>query len=180
MEAVVLRGRVGELGDGDGSGYGSGYGYGSGDGYGYGDGDGSGYGYGSGYGSGYGYGYGDGFEVLPAFTESLCAECQRHYKKAVEAKALIAYWRSNEDGSPCNGGRGLPVKPGFRETLVGPLGICTKNALHATSDPRGYKGSRLWLAALYGEVQQSGDKFGALERVIIGECLGPNGERPLD
>ena len=48
--------------------------------------------------------------------------------------------------------------------------MCSKNALHATELPLKWHGDRIWVVALLGEVQQSEDKYGALEREIIGEC----------
>jgi hypothetical protein len=35
--------------------------------------------------------------------------------------------------------------------------------------PHTWKGARLWVVALFGEVQQENDKYGALKREIIGE-----------
>lgn len=35
--------------------------------------------------------------------------------------------------------------------------------------PEEWKGERLWVVALYGEVIRDGDKMGALKREIIGE-----------
>jgi hypothetical protein len=35
--------------------------------------------------------------------------------------------------------------------------------------PEKWQGERLWVVALYGEVEQQDDKFGALRREIIGE-----------
>lgn len=37
--------------------------------------------------------------------------------------------------------------------------------------PPKWKGERLWVVALIGEVQEDGDKLGALCREIIGECV---------
>ena len=170
-------------GTGYGTGYGScsgsGYGYGDGGGgYGYGDGGGTGYGYGdgSGDGSGYGDGYGDGSKEYWASTVDFFAEkwpdSQRlHLASAREKNAVIAFWRSDREGRPCNGGNGKPVAPGTVEKIAGPLSICSRNALHATSIPPKWKGERWWIVALFGEVVEDDDKFGALHREIIGECL---------
>jgi hypothetical protein len=49
------------------------------------------------------------------------------------------------------------------------LQICTRNGLHATVDPDKHKGGRIWLVALYGEVQRDGDKVAALQREILAE-----------
>ena len=70
------------------------------------------------------------------------------------------------------GGRNDPVKPGTVETVKGPLEICTKRALHATLIPPKWKGDRLWVVALKGEVVGDEEKYAALEREIIGEVEG--------
>jgi len=174
-------------GNGDGSGYGSGYGSGSGSGYGsgygdgYGDGDGSGYGdgdgYGSGDGSGYGSGYGDGDgdgsywkAVLQKFSEKIGAAQTLSSLEALGAR--IAYWWSDANGLPCNGGaRIAPAAPGVVHEVRGPLNLCHSNTLHATMLPGKWKGERLWIVALHGEVIGDDEKFGCLKREIIGECL---------
>jgi hypothetical protein len=161
-------------GDGDGSGYGYGSGSGSGDGDG--DGDGNGYGYGYGDGSGYGYGYGYGSKeywaaTIPYFAAKWHANQQERLAALQAAGATIAFWRSDNSGRACNGGRNDPVKPGLVETVTGPLRVCTRNALHATLLPPKWKGERYWIVALIGEVQEDGDKIGALQREIIGEAL---------
>jgi hypothetical protein len=162
-------------GDGYGDGYGSGYGYGDGYGDGYGSGYGSGDGYGDGYGSGYGSGdgYGDGsgdgywvavfethYSTLPRVRE-LCSQ---------DPTIAFAYWRSDRSGRACNGGNSKEsARPGLIEQISGPLEICTRRALHATVEPTSYKGDRLWVVALSGEIQISGNKVGALKREIICE-----------
>lgn len=129
---------------------------GSGDG----SGDGSGSGSGDGSGSGYGYGYG-------AFAPSELAALAG----TVPNGATLAFWKSGADGRPCNGGKGEPVKKGDRQKILGPLELCGPRALHATLRPDQWKGERLWLVALYGEVLSDGDKLGALEREILGEVV---------
>lgn len=57
----------------------------------------------------------------------------------------------------------------MKQKLQGPLEICTANALHATFDPHKWKGQRLWIVALKGEVQRDLTKIGALEREIVCE-----------
>lgn len=57
------------------------------------------------------------------------------------------------------------------ETVSGPLEICTNRALHATLIPPKWKGDRLWVVALKGDVVGDDEKFAALEREIIGEVL---------
>ena len=57
---------------------------------------------------------------------------------------------------------------GLKEEIPGPLKIC-HNGLHGTLNPDEWKGERLWVVALYGEVQQDGTKYAALKREILGE-----------
>jgi len=148
-------------GDGYGSGYGDGYGDGSGYGYGYGDGDGDGDGSGSGYGDGSGSGSGDGYWRLIAAR--FAAEWEH-------VKGFIAFWKSDKDGLPSNGGHETDnARPGLVRTISGPLEICTRRALHGTLSPDKWKGERLWIVALRGEIQGQDDKVGALEREIICE-----------
>ena len=122
------------------------------------DGSGTGSGYGDGYtyGSGYGYGSGSGYwkKIIEGFTSYA---------------GTLAFWRSAKDATPSNGGFAAPVKAGDRQTIAGPLRICTRNALHGTHDPSRWDGDRLWLVALHGEVQWDDDKCAALEREIIME-----------
>jgi hypothetical protein len=186
---VVLRGAVSDFFEGSGSGYGygsgdgyaSGYGDGSGDGsgdgyasgYGDGSGDGSGYGYGSGYGSGDGGGDEKIYwtAALATYLSRAAADCRERLDAARAVGATIAYWRSNSEGRASNGGRNDPVHAGLIETTDGPLNLCTKRALHATLQPRKWKGERLWVVALHGEVKDGGDKMGALKREILFEAL---------
>ena len=165
-------------GSGDGSGDGYGYGYGSGSGYGYGYGSGSGsgdgygygYGYGDGYGYGYGYGAGDGYWF--AVFESYLNTCPRVAELSEDSEVKLAFWWSNKDGKPSNGGSSKDeAKPGLIQKVQGPLELCTKRALHATVNPEKWKGDRLWIVALSGEVEQSEDKLGALEREIVCEVM---------
>jgi hypothetical protein len=171
-------------GSGDGSGYGSGsgdgYGYGYGSGYGSGSGSGDGYGYGSGYGSGsgsgdgdgYGYGYGSGSgsgsEELKIYLQIFLAP---HARKIPSAE--IAFWRSNNDGTPANGGSGKGAVVGATETISGPLKICTSKGLHGTLNPKRWKGKRWWIVALHHPVQKDDDKIASLKRTILadlGKC----------
>ena len=85
--------------------------------------------------------------------------------------ATIAFWRSDGKGRPCNGGSGDPVKPGDVQTVPGPLQCCGPRALHATLMPPKWKGERWWLVALIGEIVGDEEKYGALTREIIGECV---------
>ncbi len=86
------------------------------------------------------------------------------------AGATLAFWRSEADGRPANGGSGGPRKAGDVERIDGPLQLCGSGALHATMEPGKWKGVRVWLVALFGEVVASDDKLGALHREILGEA----------
>ena len=161
-------------GDGDGDGYGSGDG--DGDGSGDGDGDGYGYGYGSGDGDGYGYGYsdGDGKTSWIIMARSAIAawpnKQQQRFIDLEKSEAVLALWKSDAGGKASNGGaHTTAVYPGLVEKIDGPLEICTQHALHATMNPDKWKGERVWVVALFGEVQQLNDKYGALIREIVGE-----------
>jgi hypothetical protein len=170
-------------GDGSGSGYGDGYGSGYGDGSGDGDGDGDGDGYGSGYGDGYGSGYGsgdgDGYGSGPywqATIECFAARLGGAFVDRVNelraSGAKIAFWRSDKSGKPANGGRANAVYPGLVQEEPGPLkNECGPGQLHATLLPPKWRGERWWIVALIGEVRGDDEKYWALKREIIGECL---------
>jgi hypothetical protein len=145
--------------DGDGSGYGYGYGYG--DGYGY------GYGYGDGSGDGYGY----WLALVDTFSKAWPAEQVQRLTELRAGGAIIALWKSDAQGRPSNGGSGTVARAGLREKIAGPLEICTRRALHASQNPTKWEGERLWVVALFGDVQTDDDKYGALEREILGECV---------
>ncbi len=161
---------------GSGSGYGRGDGYGDGSGYGswYGDGygRGDGYGDGSGYGDGDGSGYGDGdeaiqLEYLKAVADGAVGECALQLRAD---GAIIAFWRSDKDGKPCNGGTGVSRHVGMVEEEKGPLVPCRAGALHATMQPGKWKGARLWVVILYQPVTiVEDDKFASLKREIVAE-----------
>ena len=161
-------------GDGDGDGYGDGYGSGDGDGdgygYGYGYGDGYGYGYGSGDGDGYGYGsgYGDGSgDWSGALAVARAVVSTKDY---LTDPRTLALWKSDAHGKPANGGfYDEAARPGLRQTVPGPLKLCENGTLHATLMPGKWKGERLWLVALEGEVVGNAEKMGALTREILGE-----------
>jgi len=142
--------------------------------------NGSGSGYGSGYGYGYGYGYGsgDGYgdgsywrSCIKYFATKWSATQRKRLTELQRVKAKIAYWRSDSEGRPANGGRGHSVKPGDIQKEKGPLNLCSPGTLHATLLPPKWKGERWWIVALKGEVIGDDEKYGALEREIIGECL---------
>ena len=90
-----------------------------------------------------------------------------------DPSVTISYWCSDQHGMPANGGSSEAVHPGLIQEVSGPLQICTEKALHATTFPHKWKGSRVWIVALFGEVQKENDKFGSLKREIIGDIL-PN------
>ena len=164
-------------GDGSGPGYGYGYGYGSGSGYGYGDGSGYGYGYGSGDGDGSGYGSGDGYgsywlACLTYFIAKLPDSYRARARQLQSAGVKLAYWRSTAKGQPSNHGAWIAeAAPSVVHKVSGPLEICTERALHATLIPPKWKGERWWIVALHGEVVGDDEKYGCLEREIIGECV---------
>jgi hypothetical protein len=140
-------------------------------------GDGSGYGDGDGYGSGSGYGDGDGSgqywkSALEYFLQRLSPEQQEHARAVAVAGALLAFWRSDADGRPANGGECEPVTAGTVHREAGPLrDECGEGQLHATLVPPKWSGDRWWIVALIGERRGDDEKYWALEREIIGECV---------
>jgi len=160
-QVTILRGKDAFI-----KGYGYGSGDGSGSGYGYGSGDGSGSGY------GYGYGYGSYWKACLKYFASKWSREQRERLAALKkAGAKICYWRSNPDGTPANGGRAAPVKVGDVQKEAGPLTLCSRGTLHATLIPPKWNGDRWWIVAIKGEVVGDDEKYGALEREILGEAL---------
>ena len=120
--------------------------------------------------SGYGYGY-YWQKCLAYFSAKLSREQRERLAALTKAGAKICYWRSTKDATPANGGSGEPVKPGDVQKITGPLKVCTNRALHGTMIPPKWNGDRLWIVALIGEIQGDDEKYGALEREIIGECV---------
>ncbi len=101
-----------------------------------------------------------------------------HLNALIAQGAKIAYYNTDAHGRPANlppdvSGVGWEVKPGLVQKLPpGPLELCSERALHATLKPHMWKGCRVWLVGLLGEVRENqGDKFGSLHREIIGEIL---------
>lgn len=87
-----------------------------------------------------------------------------------ESGAVLAYWRSDSEGKPCNSGTGGPRRVGMIEELKGPLVPCTKGALHATMQPEKFGGERLWAVALYPPVERvDEEKLASLKREILAE-----------
>jgi hypothetical protein len=156
VESVTLYGKLPGYGDG----YGSGYGYGDGDGYG------DGYGDGDGYGSGYGYGL---KEATLGFIAMLPKERRIRAQQLLRDGAKLAYWKSDKDGKPANGGKADPVHVGLVQTVPGPLNLCQPGTLHATYKLDKWNGSRIWLVAMIGQVKEQDDKMGALQREFIAE-----------
>jgi hypothetical protein len=60
------------------------------------------------------------------------------------------------------------------QSVEGPLNLCAPGTLHATYIPSKWKGERLWLVAMIGEVVEQEDKLGALQREIIAEITPPS------
>jgi hypothetical protein len=86
--------------------------------------------------------------------------------------AKIAIWRSKSNGLPANGGGKIEAAaPGVIHTAPGPLNLCNAGTLHATLIPPKWSGDRWWVVALKGEVIGDDEKYGCLEREIIGECI---------
>ena len=154
------------------SGYGYGDGYGDGSGYGYGDGSGSGSGYG--YGDGSGSGYGSNWRQKYAVARSVWMQDKHDRARiaaAEESASVIAFWCSDGNGLPINGGsRDIePARPGRTLVSEGPLQLCSRGTLHATMKPDNWRWERVWVVALYGPYVTDGEKYGALRREIIGE-----------
>jgi hypothetical protein len=145
------------------------------DGSGSGSGDGSGSGSGDGSGSGSGSGSGDGeyWKSALAYFLLRLTDAQRLRAHALTASgALLGFWRSDANGRPSNGGRCDPVQPGTVHRERGPLrDDCGAGQLHATLIPTKWKGDRWWIVALIGERRGDDEKYWALEREVIGECV---------
>jgi hypothetical protein len=86
--------------------------------------------------------------------------------------AFIAFWKSDKEGFPANGGNlPKPVVVGTIHETSGPLRLCKQGTLHATLDPGKWKGERLWVVALIGDIGVGNDKVGALQREVLGEVI---------
>jgi len=99
-------------------------------------------------------------------------ERRAHANELLRMGAKIAYWRSDKNAKPSNGGLAEPVDIGTIQKIEGPLRICTSKALHATYNPSKWHGERIWLVALKGEIVEEEDKLGGLEREILAELTG--------
>jgi len=94
----------------------------------------------------------------------------RFRKLCKRSDCFLALWKSDKYGLPSNGGASdHKAQAGMIQEIPGPLQICTRNALHATLAPKKWKGERMWVVALFGEIQHQDDKCAALKREIIGE-----------
>ena len=126
-------------------------------------------------GNGNGYGDGDGpywQSTLRYFLEKSPATAQERAAALVSAGALLAFWRSRDDGTPANGGQCKPATPGVVHREAGPLrNECGHGQLHATLIPTKWQGKRWWIVALIGERRGDDEKYWALEREVIAECL---------
>ncbi len=102
---------------------------------------------------------------------------RKRLQDCINAGATIAYWNSDTFGRPTNGGThdGWQARVGLVQEIPGPLEICGAGALHATLSPHKWKGTRVWVVALHGEVKRQEDKFGALRREFLGEILPEEG-----
>lgn len=125
-----------------------------------------------------GYGYGSGYgspaywlACIKNFAAKWPKAAQKRLQELQRAGAKIVYWRSHQDGTPSNGGKADPVKAGDVQRIAGQLEVCTRRALHGTLMPPKWKGERWWIVALIGEIQGDDEKYGALEREILGEAL---------
>jgi hypothetical protein len=121
---------------------------------------------------GYGYGYGSYWLATLKYFAEKWTDAQRARMEELRALgAKVCFWRSKKDGTAIHGRKIEPATPGLVQTVKGPLEICTNRALHATLIPPKWGGDRLWVVALIGETVGDDEKYGALHREIIGECL---------
>jgi len=87
-------------------------------------------------------------------------------------RAVFCYWCSDAWGFPSNGGTCMNrARPSLEQSEPGPLTLCERGTLHATREPHRWKGVRVWVVALLGDVVEQDHKLGALKRVFVGEFL---------
>jgi len=100
---------------------------------------------------------------------------QARVRKVLKEGAILAYWNSDAQGRPANHKPEHPEQwtaaPGLVQKVRGPLQVCGPHALHATLTPHKWAGCRVWLVALWGEVQSAEDKLGSLKREILCEVF---------
>lgn len=95
---------------------------------------------------------------------------REHIRELRKSGVIVAFWRSDADGKPCNSGTGGPRRVGMLEEEKGPLVACQKGALHATMRPESWRGERLWAVALHPPVIRVDDeKYASLKREILAE-----------
>ena len=123
-------------------------------------------------GSGYGSGYGSG-EHKEYMEQVLLSHGGARAPSLVAGGCVLAFWRATKDGRAANHSstdKGPVRQIGTIEELPGPLQICTKHALHAsTHRPDLHKGERLFIVAMYPPFAYEGDKIGSLKREILAE-----------
>jgi hypothetical protein len=91
-------------------------------------------------------------------------------KCSYPVSAFLAFWKSDRNGKPANGGYTEDAAAlGLIQTVPGPLSLCKRGTLHATLNPEKWDGERLWIVAMHGEIAFGEDKIGALKREIIAE-----------
>jgi len=135
--------------------------------------------YGFGFRNGSGTGTGDYANGTILGTNHVYITNREAYAQAILSQwkrknAVIAFWKSDANGYSINGGnRNSLHKVGDVERVKGPLKRCSSHALHATFRPWIWLGSRLFIVALKGEIQEDRYKLAALEREIIEEII-PN------
>ena len=101
---------------------------------------------------------------------------RNHLRRLMREGATIAYLCVDAFDRPANHEmdpekhRAWTVRPGLVQEVEGPLELCSARALHATLVPHRWRGSRVWLVGLVGEVREdtNDQKLGALRREIIG------------
>lgn len=89
----------------------------------------------------------------------------------------IAYWNSDAWGRSANGGSTdsrWHANPGAIQKIDDDLklSICPaegQGGLHATHEPHKWEGRRVWIVALFGDIQSSIDKMAARKREIVCE-----------
>jgi hypothetical protein len=107
-------------------------------------------------------------EFVPHWTEAQCARLAELMDQGV----AIAFWNSDAWGRACNGGKkDFRAAPGLIQENAGALKLCDPPTFHATREPHRWKGDRVWIVAMHGEVRWQEDKCGSLRREIIGEIL---------
>jgi hypothetical protein len=122
--------------------------------------------------------------ISKKFTNSIVrrAKGKSHWSKKQVARfneviaqgATIAYWCSDAQGRPSNGGGCLDnwyAHVGLIQEIEGPLKLCGDGALHATLEPHKWVGSRVWVVSMFGEIEFQENKLGSLSREFIGEIL---------